>query len=326
MPAVPVVAAGPGPVGTCGVMRLRALLLAVPGSTLLAFAVTLALPSASPSVGAASLTSSATIHPGIQLLVPQGGGAAGTQSFSQCTANFVYSNGGATFIGMAAHCAGTGSSSQTDCTSPVLAPGVPVYIGEGPVYDGSTGLQVGEDTQGPEVGTMVYDSWYTMQHDGVPIVEAGPTCQYNDLALVKVLPGLSVDPTVPFWGGPGALATTSPAQGSTVFSYQNSALRLGLSPLSPKVGVSLGDTPGSAGWSHIVETLTPGIPGDSGSGFLDATGDAFGVLSTIDAGTPPGAYGVDNAAGDLAHELAFCDAYGGLGTVTLVPGTTPFSG
>ena len=309
-------------------MRLRTLLPVTVFSSVLAAAVVLAAPSASLAVNVQSLLpgTGATVHPGIQLLIPQGGGTAGTQSFAECTANFVYSNGSATFIGMAAHCAGTGSDTQTDCTSPVLAPGVPVYIGEGPVYNGPTGLQVGEDTQGPEVGTMAYDSWYTMQHDGVPIDAASPTCQYNDLALVQVLPGLSVDPTVPFWGGPDALATASPAMGSTVYSYQNSALRLGLSPLSPKVGVSLGDTPGSAGWSHIVETVSPGIPGDSGSGFLDSTGDAFGVLSTLDAGTPPGAYGVDNAAGDLAKELAFCDAYGGLGTVSLVPGTTPFSG
>ncbi|MDE3087631.1 MAG: serine protease [Acidobacteriota bacterium] len=258
--------------------------------------------------------------------MPQGGAAGGTQTFSECTANFVYSNGAATFVGMAAHCAGTGSSTQTDCTSPVLAPGVPVYIGEGPVSNGSSGLQVGEDTQGPEVGTMAYDSWYTMQHDGVPIDAASPACQYDDLALVRVLPGLSVDPTVPFWGGPDGLAASSPAMGSTLYSYQNSALRLGLTPLSPKVGVSLGDTPGSAGWSHIVETVTPGIPGDSGRGFLDSSGRAFGVLSTLDAGTPPGAYGVDNAAGDLARELAFCDANGGLGAVGLVPGTSPFSG
>jgi hypothetical protein len=34
------------------------------------------------------------------------------------------------------------------------------------------------------------------------------------------------------------------------------------------------------GWSHTVYTVTPGIPGDSGSAFLDASGNALGVLST----------------------------------------------
>ena len=35
------------------------------------------------------------------------------------------------------------------------------------------------------------------------------------------------------------------------------------------------------GWSRTVYTVTPGIPGDSGSGFLNASGQAIGVLSTV---------------------------------------------
>lgn len=305
-------------------LKSRTLPLLLSAATVVAVAVPVALSGPS-QAGATSLptNSSGVIQPGIQLLVPQGAG-----SFSECTANFVYSNGSADFIGMAAHCASTGSSSQTDCTTPVLPDGTPVFLGEGPVFLDSNGnLSVGEDTQGPEVGTMVYNSWVTMQALGINKSDpTGNECQFNDLALVQVLPGLTVNPSVPFWGGPNALATTSPAQGSTVYSYQNSALRLGLSPLSPKIGLSLGDTPNSGGWSHIVDTVTPGIPGDSGSGFLDANGNAVGVLSTLDAGAPPSAYGVDNAAGDVAKELAFCDANGGLGAVSLVPGTTRFSG
>lgn len=307
-------------------MKSRTLPLLLAAATAVAVAAPVALSGPS-QAGATSLPTnpSGVIQPGIQLLVPQGAG-----SFSECTANFVFSNGTATFIGMAAHCAGTGSSTQTDCTSPVLPDGTPVYLGEGPVYlDSSGNLSVGEDTQGPQVGTMVYNSWVTMQSQGLNRSDpSGNECQFNDLALVQVGPGLSVNPTVPIWGGPDGLATSSPAMGSTVYSYQNSALRLGLSALSPKIGLSLGDTPGSAGWSHIVDTVTPGIPGDSGSGFMDSNGNALGVLSTLDAGTPPNAYGVDNAAGDLAKELAFLNGAGTpLGTgVHLVPGTTPFSG
>ena len=66
---------------------------------------------------------------------------------------------------------------------------------------------------------------------------------------------------------------------STVYSYGNSELRGGITQLSPKQGVSLGDA--GAGWSHSVFTVTPGIPGDSGSAFLDATGKALGILSTV---------------------------------------------
>lgn len=308
-------------------MKSRALPLLLSAATAVAVATPVAM-SGPAQAGAQSLPTNAgtTVQPGIQLLVPQGAG-----TFSECTANFVFSNGSATFIGMAAHCASTGSSTQTDCTTPVLPDGTPVYIGEGPVYlDSSGNLSVGEDTQGPQIGTMVYNSWITMKSQGLDkSAPTGNECQFNDLALVQVtLPtGWTVNPTVPFWGGPDGLATASPAMGSTVYSYQNSALRLGLAALSPKIGLSLGDTPGSGGWSHIVETATPGIPGDSGSGFMDANGNAFGVLSTLDAGTPPGAYGVDNAAGDLAKELAFLNGAGTpLGTVHLVPGTTPFSG
>ena len=309
-------------------MRSRVLPLLVSAATAVAVAVPLALSGPS-QAGAQTLPTQPpanTVEPGIQLLIPQPGGAAGTTSYAECTANFVYTNGTSTFIGMAAHCAGTGTSAQTDCTSPVLPDGTPVFIGEGPVYiDQNGNLSLGEDTAGPEVGTMVYNSWVTMQNKGIAN-SATPECQYNDLALVQVAPGWTVNPTVPIWGGPNGVAQAGPAQGSTVYSYQNSALRLGVSALSPKIGLSLGDTPGSGGWSHIVDTVTPGIPGDSGSGFMDSSGNAFGVLSTLDAGVPPSAYGVDNAVGDVNLELAFCSANGGLGTVHLVPGTTPFSG
>jgi hypothetical protein len=81
------------------------------------------------------------------------------------------------------------------------------------------------------------------------------------------------------------------------------------------------DTTGG-GWSRDVLTLTPGIPGDSGSGFLDASGEAIGVLSTLELAPIPAANGV----GDLAHELAYLHAQPGFAGVRLVPGTKPFIG
>jgi len=77
------------------------------------------------------------------------------------------------------------------------------------------------------------------------------------------------------------------ALGDNVYSYGNSELRLGLSQLSPKRGVSLGD--GAGGWTHTVYTVTPGIPGDSGSGFLNASGQAIGILSTLELAPTPAA-------------------------------------
>jgi hypothetical protein len=89
--------------------------------------------------------------------------------------------------------------------------------------------------------------------------------------------------------------------------------------LSPKEGLSLGDD--GNGWSHTVYTATPGIPGDSGSAFLDGGGRALGVLSTV-ALAPLAA---SNGVGDLGRELAYLAAHSSF-AVTLQNGTEPFRG
>ena len=113
--------------------------------------------------------------------------------------------------------------------------------------------------------------------------------------------------------------TTGTAAGDTVHSFGNSSLRAGLEVLSPKQGTSLGTDP--SGWTHPVYTVTPGVPGDSGSAFLDAEGNALGTLSTLALAPLAGSNGV----GDLAHELAYAQAHGPLDGLRLVPGTEPFS-
>ena len=117
---------------------------------------------------------------------------------------------------------------------------------------------------------MVYNSWLTMQARGETDAN---TCQYNDLALIKLDPAdaANVNPSVPYWGGPTGVGGAT-AQGEDVLSYGNSSLRFGVTLLSPKKGKSLGTD--SGGWNHTVYTVTPGIPGDSGSGFLNASGQA----------------------------------------------------
>jgi hypothetical protein len=231
----------------------------------------------------------ATIHPGVQTVT----GGAG-----QCTANFVFFSGSDIFIGQAAHCAGTGAATDTNgCTAATMPEGTTVDIG------GAS-----------QPGVMVYSSWVRMQATG----ESDPdTCQYNDLALVRINPADHgrVNPSVPFFGGPTGLATTT-ATLQQVYSYGNSSLRLGLSPLSPKFGVSLGAD--SGGWNHPVYTVTPGIPGDSGSGFLDDQGNAFGVLSTVAVLPLP----LSNGVGDLSRELAYAQRFI---SVQLALGTEPFS-
>jgi hypothetical protein len=234
----------------------------------------------------------APVHPGVQT---DTGGA-------QCTANFIYTDGTNVFIGQAAHCSGTGSSTDTNgCTSQSLPVGTKVTV------DGAS-----------QPGTMVYNSWITMQQKG----ETDPdTCQYNDLALVQLDPADAgnVNPSVPYWGGPTGLGGAT-AQGDKVYSYGNSSLRAGITTLSPKEGLSLGTD--SGGWNHTVYTATPGIPGDSGSGFLDKSGNAFGVLSTVAIAPLAGSNGV----GDLAQELTYLHANSSFSGVQLANGTVAFNG
>lgn len=235
----------------------------------------------------------ATIKPGVQTVT------AG----AQCTANFVYSDGTTVYLGQAAHCSSTGGNTATDgCTTRSLPLGTKVSI-QGARYP----------------GVMVYNSWVTMQQKRV---RDANTCAYNDLALIKIDPRDAgrVNPSMPFWGGPTGLATGGTQVGDTVLSYGNSSLRLGISALSPKQGVSVGDTGG--GWSTTVYTLTPGIPGDSGSGFLTADGKALGVLSTLAIAPLAGSNGV----GNLAKELAYLKANTAFTNVNLVKGTVPFTG
>jgi hypothetical protein len=146
------------------------------------------------------------------------------------------------------------------------------------------------------------------------------TCDFNDLALVRLDPADfgKVNPSIPFWGGPTGITDTV-GQTEKVLSYGNSSLRLGVTALSPKEGASLGTAGG--GWTHQVYTASPGIPGDSGSAFIDRSGRGFGVLSTLQIAPLAGANGVS----DLSRMLAYMESHGGP-DVTLALGTEAFRG
>ena len=244
------------------------------------------------SASAFAPAATAPIHPGVM---------TSTQG-AQCTANFVFTGGGKTYIGQAAHCSGTGAATDTNgCTAASLPIGTPVQV------DGAT-----------RPGRLAYNSWLTMQAKG----ETDPsTCQYNDLALVELDPAdvAKVNPSIPFWGGPTGINTVGVATGAKVLSYGNSSLRQGIAQLSPKEGASLGTD--SGGWNHPVYTVTPGIPGDSGSAFIDGAGRALGVLSTVAIAPLP----LSNGVGDISRELSYEGANGGP-IVTLEKGTEPFRG
>ena len=283
------------------VSRARAL-LAVGATSLLTAASVAATAGASSAAPTWAPADTATIHPGVQMYTEG----------AQCTANFVFTDGaGNTYVGYAAHCAGTGAATDTNgCDAASLPLGTKVDFVEG-------GSLV---TEGTKVGsgTLAYSSWLTMKRTGETDEN---TCAYNDLALVKVDAAdvSKVNPSVPFWGGPVAVDTDGSAAGDRVYSYGNSSLRGGVEELSPKTGVSLGDE--GDGWSHPVYTVSPGVPGDSGSAFLDGEGNALGTLSTLAIAPLAGSNGVS----DLGHELAYAQANGGIAGLALVPGTEPFS-
>jgi hypothetical protein len=235
----------------------------------------------------------APIHPGVQTFTEG----------AQCTANFVFFDGSNTvYIGQAAHCSGTGGATETNgCDSGSLPVGTQVEV------DGAS-----------QPGVMVYNSWLAMQAAG----ETNPdACAFNDFALIRLNAAdfNKVNPSIPFWGGPNGIDTNGTAAGENVYSYGNSGLRGGVSQLSPKQGVGLGDA--GNGWSHNVFTATPGIPGDSGSAFLNSTGAALGVLSTVQLAPLAGSNGV----GDVNLELNYMRSHSSFSGVQLALGTQPFS-
>lgn len=273
---------------------VAAAVLVAPAAT--AAAPVVALPAATSAAADWAPAGEAAITPGVITTTTPGG---------SCTSNFVFTSGDRTFLGQAAHCAGTGEATETNgCESGTGPLGSPVAI---EAFDGTV-----------RTGTLVYSSWVTMQRNG----ETDPdVCQFNDFALVELDPAdvADVNPSVPIFGGPVGLDTDGVPAGEQVFSYGNSPLRMGVRELSPKVGVSAGDAGG--GFSHDVFTITPGVPGDSGSAFLDADGDAIGLLSTLMLAPLP----LSNGITDMARALAYADEFGGVGDIELVLGTEPFT-
>jgi hypothetical protein len=272
-------------------VRLRAPLTAL---ALAGLAGSVALAGGSSASPAFPPASKAAIRPG----------AVMTTDGAQCTSNFLYRAGnGDVLIGYAAHCA-AGGSAPTDTdggATPSLPLGTPVTI------RGAT-----------RPGTLVYSSWIAMQRRGERDRNA---CDFNDFALVRLDPAdvSRANPTVPVFGGPVDLDRDGTRAGEVVVSYGSSGLRGGSNGLSPKRGYSLGS--GSGRWTMSVYTATPGIPGDSGSGFLDGQGRAVGTLSTVALAPLAGSNGVT----DLQRAMSYARVNGVPG-LTLVPGTVGFKG
>jgi hypothetical protein len=285
-------------------MRLTRTLMATAASALIAAASLTATAGSAEAAPSWAPADAAAIHPGTMMYTDG----------AQCTANFVYTDGsGNVYVGYAAHCAGKGEATDTNgCDQDSVPLGTRVtFTNDGNLA--SEGTAVGH-------GTLAYSSWITENQLGTTDAN---TCAYNDLALVEVDAAdvSKVNPSVPFWGGPTGIDTDGTKAGDRVYTYGNSSLRAGLAPLSPHTGVSLGDDAADGGWSHPLYTVSPGIPGDSGSGFLSADGKAIGTLSTLGLAPLP----ASNNIGDLAKELAFAQAHSGISGLSLVKGTEAFS-
>jgi hypothetical protein len=233
---------------------------------------------------AAAPPAEAAVGPGTPLLTPLGGRDA-----TACTANFVFTDGEAVYLGSAAHCAAAGAATDVSgCTSPALPVGSTVLVGAAQLR-----------------GRLAYSSWVTMQGRGETDADL---CLHNDFALVALPPGTPVDPSVPRVGGPTGLDVDGTRPDEPVVGYQPRA------GAPVRSGRSLGELAG--GRAHRVETDPPGGAGDSGSGYLDGDGEALGVLSTLTSDGTRSTNGVT----DLARALDYLAVHGGRGPVALVPG------
>ena len=242
----------------------------------------------------------ATVTPGARTFIGE----------DQCTANFVFSDrAGNLYLGQAAHCSEADRVSN-GCRARSRPLGTPVAITQGKANIGMG--------QVVAWGTLAYSSWVTMQrrHDHV-IAQ----CAFNDFALIRLKRSDRhlVNPSLPFWGGPEGLADHEVATGEKIYGFGHSELRKAGSTGSRQSAITIADLPQADGWSHSFVAESPGIPGDSGSGYLDSSGDALGTLSSLRI-----SYALINAIGDLHRELTYARKYSGLRGLRLELGTMPF--
>lgn len=241
----------------------------------------------------------APIHPGVQTRVEGG----------QCTSNFIFVQvqnvDGVDYLtdvllGYAAHCAAS-TGNANECLDEAYPVGHPV------------------DVQGAEhQASVAYNASLTM----IRVGEDDPdTCFNNDFGLVRLHRDdwANVNPSLPVFGGPVAVNETATSVGDEVYAWGNSSLRFGVEETNPKQGQSMGTD--SSGWNHNVYTVTPGVPGDSGSGYLDLDGNALGVVSTVELAPFPGS----NNIVDVRLALQYAVHHEpDLANLRLEPGTEEF--
>lgn len=243
----------------------------------------------------------ATVTPGIQTLTGR----------AQCTTNFVFTDAaGNVYLGQAAHCASASEDEINGCKARSKPLGTRVTFNlHGTSYD--AGKQLAK-------GRLAYSSWHTMRKVG----EKDPnTCRFNDFALIKVHPRYRklVNPSLPHWGGPDGLSEGGLYILDRAYGFGRSSLRRDNSPASRQAAQTMADQPETEGWAHVIIAPSPGIPGDSGSGYVDEHGQALGTLSTLSIGDI-----LYNVLGDLMRELEYARKHSGIRDLRLELGTVAF--
>lgn len=157
-------------------------------------AIGMPLLAAAPSVSAAG---SPTIRPGGEVNLGE----------VSCEIGAVMRQGHTVYLAIPASCGGidAGKVQPQACYGPTIPVGVPVSIGGAKHH-----------------GTLVYNSFSEMQHDGV----TNPNrCHYNDLALVRVNrhDRHLVSATIPSSGAPRSIAARLPKSGTPLRFGSNSA-------------------------------------------------------------------------------------------------------
>jgi hypothetical protein len=231
----------------------------------------------------------ALIRPGVQIQM-EGGAPDGNGGF--CTTNFVFTDdAGEVYIGTAAHCAAT-------------ATGLSVRLQSDPDFL--------TRTPGPIIGTVHYSAYWYENITAEPCFVVhycpqGDGNHDNDFALIRINEEYrdKVHPAVLHFGGPTGLAPLDEiAAGDTVWTYGNSPLRPGPSPLDAREGTI---TAIHSPWSIDACVMTAGVSGDSGSNVLLDDGRALGVLVTME---PAPGCGVQNGITVLETALAYAEEQG----------------
>jgi hypothetical protein len=105
----------------------------------------------------------------------------------------------------------------------------------------------------------------------------------KDFALIRIDDGVAASPEMCHFGGPVGLNATPTAAGGLLEHYGNGVGIGDYVPGRTSVALSLGD-------ANQVTAIGAVVPGDSGSGVLDQSGRAVGVIVTTGISVGPPAY------------------------------------